>query len=93
MESLSLALSVTPTDLITRALLLYSMEALEQFVDDLLDGSLKPFIRSDPVPEKTDGLIKVRDAEFLARCYIKALGCCVLTEGMKLQRTIMNDQK
>lgn len=55
------------------------MESLEQFVEDLLDGSLKPFVRSDPVPEKNEGLVKVRDIEFSVKGLYKCPG--LLTEG------------
>lgn len=36
----------------------FSMETLEQFVEDMLNGTIEPFIKSDPIPVEDDGPIK-----------------------------------
>ena len=38
----------------------FSMDNLEKFVNDLLDGNLKPYLKSEEVPENNDGPVKVR---------------------------------
>jgi len=37
----------------------FSVENLEQFVTEFDGGKLKPFIKSDPIPEENDGPVKV----------------------------------
>ena len=37
----------------------FSVEAFEKFVKDFLDGKLKPYLKSEPVPEDNDGPVKV----------------------------------
>jgi len=37
----------------------FSVENLEQFVTEFDGGKLKPFIKSDPIPEDNDGPVKV----------------------------------
>lgn len=37
----------------------FSMEALEKFVNELLDGKLEPHIKSEPVPDNTNKDVKV----------------------------------
>ncbi|XP_052738487.1 protein disulfide-isomerase A3 [Bicyclus anynana] len=37
----------------------FSIENIIAFTKDLLDGKLEPFIKSEPVPEKNDGPVKV----------------------------------
>lgn len=37
----------------------FSMDALEQFVMDLLDGKLKPYLKSEPIPASNDDPVKV----------------------------------
>ncbi|XP_034837673.1 protein disulfide-isomerase A3 [Maniola hyperantus] len=37
----------------------FSIENLVTFAKDLVDGKLEPFIKSEPVPEKNDGPVKV----------------------------------
>lgn len=39
---------------------LHSIENLETFVKKFLDGSLEPHLKSEPLPEKNDGPVKVR---------------------------------
>jgi len=41
----------------------FSVDALEQFVNDVLDGKLKPYLKSEPIPESNDGPVKVVVAE------------------------------
>jgi len=41
----------------------FSVEALEQFVTDVLDGKLKPYLKSEPVPASNDEPVKVVVAE------------------------------
>lgn len=41
----------------------FSMEALEKFVSDFLDGNLKPYLKSEPIPEDNDEPVKVVVAE------------------------------
>jgi len=41
----------------------FSMDTLEQFVNDLLDGNLKPYLKSEPVPDNTNNAVKVAVAE------------------------------
>lgn len=36
-----------------------SIDNLSAFAKDLIDGKLEPFIKSEPVPEKNDGPVKV----------------------------------
>lgn len=36
------------------------MENLDSFVEQLLDGQLKPYLKSEPVPTSNDGPVKVR---------------------------------
>ena len=36
-----------------------SVENLEKFVNDFLDGKVKPYLKSEPVPEDNDGPVKV----------------------------------
>lgn len=43
-----------------------SMENLEQFAKDFLDGKLQPYLKSEPVPEDNDGPVKVR---FSSTCF------------------------
>ena len=40
-------------------LLLCSMDTLEKFVNSLLAGELKPYLKSEPVPESNDAPVKV----------------------------------
>ena len=37
----------------------YSMDNLEKFVKDLLDGKLKAYLKSEPIPESNDDPVKV----------------------------------
>ena len=37
----------------------HSMEALEQFVNDLLDNKLEAYMKSEPVPDNSDKDVKV----------------------------------
>jgi len=37
----------------------FSMDTLEQFVTDLLDGNLKPYLKSEAVPDNSDNAVKV----------------------------------
>jgi len=37
----------------------FSVDNLEKFANDFKDGKLKPFIKSEPVPENNDGPVKV----------------------------------
>jgi len=37
----------------------FSVDTLEAFANDFLDGKLKPYIKSEPVPESNDGPVKV----------------------------------
>ncbi|KAK2151762.1 hypothetical protein LSH36_352g00009 [Paralvinella palmiformis] len=41
----------------------FSMENLEKFIRDFLDGQIKPYLKSEPVPEDNDGPVKVVVAE------------------------------
>jgi len=41
----------------------FSMDNLEQFVNDFLDGNLKPYLKSEPIPESNDEPVKVVVAE------------------------------
>ena len=36
-----------------------SMENLEEFVNDFLDGKLEPYLKSEAVPKSNDGPVKV----------------------------------
>ena len=36
------------------------MDNLEKFVKDLLDGKLKAYLKSEPIPESNDDPVKVR---------------------------------
>ena len=36
-----------------------SVENLESFVNALLDGNLKPYLKSEPVPDANDEAVKV----------------------------------
>ncbi len=35
-------------------------KALERFLQDYFDGKLKRYLKSEPIPEKNDGPVKVR---------------------------------
>lgn len=37
----------------------FSVDNLEKFVGDFLAGNLKPYLKSEPVPENNDGPVKV----------------------------------
>lgn len=37
----------------------FSIEALEKFVKDLLEGKLEPYLKSEPIPENNDGPVTV----------------------------------
>ncbi|XP_065060543.1 protein disulfide-isomerase A3-like [Rhopilema esculentum] len=37
----------------------FSVANLEKFVNDFVDGKLKPYIKSEPIPENNDGPVKV----------------------------------
>jgi len=37
----------------------FSMDNLEKFVNDFLDGKVEPYLKSEPVPEDNDGPVKV----------------------------------
>ncbi|CAG9855022.1 unnamed protein product [Phyllotreta striolata] len=41
----------------------FSVEALEVFVNDVLDGALEPYLKSEPVPEANDQPLKVAVAK------------------------------
>lgn len=41
----------------------FSIDALEQFVTDVLDGKLKPYLKSEPIPASNDEPVKVVVAE------------------------------
>ncbi|XP_068169947.1 protein disulfide-isomerase A3 [Antennarius striatus] len=41
----------------------FSMDALQRFIGDYFDGKLKPYLKSEPVPESNDGPVKVVVAE------------------------------
>ncbi|XP_068595116.1 protein disulfide-isomerase A3 [Brachionichthys hirsutus] len=41
----------------------FSMDALQSFLKDYFAGSLKPYLKSEPVPESNDGPVKVVVAE------------------------------
>ena len=36
------------------------MDNLEKFVNDLLDDKLKPYLKSEPIPDSNDDPVKVR---------------------------------
>lgn len=36
------------------------MEALESFLQQYFDGTLKRYLKSEPIPENNDGPVKVR---------------------------------
>lgn len=35
-------------------------KALERFLQSYFEGSLKPYLKSEPIPENNDGPVKVR---------------------------------
>ena len=35
------------------------MDTFESFVSDFVDGKLEPYMKSEPIPEKDDGFVKV----------------------------------
>lgn len=41
----------------------FSIEALETFVNDVLDGKLEPYLKSEPIPETQEGYVKVAVAK------------------------------
>jgi protein disulfide isomerase family A protein 3 len=41
----------------------FSLESLEEFTNNLLDGNLKPYLKSEPIPTSNDGPVKVVVAE------------------------------
>lgn len=41
----------------------FSIQTLEQFVNDVLDGKLKPYLKSEPIPASNDEPVKVVVAE------------------------------
>jgi protein disulfide isomerase family A protein 3 len=41
----------------------FSVESLEQFANELLDGKLKPYLKSEPIPDSNDEPVKVVVAE------------------------------
>lgn len=40
-------------------------KALERFLLSYFDGSLKPYLKSEPIPENNDGPVKVRPSSSL----------------------------
>lgn len=48
-------------------------KALERFLQGYFDGSLKPFLKSEPIPENNDGPVKVT-SQPTVRC------CCAWTK-------------
>ena len=45
--------------LLQNFILSFSVANLEKFVNNFVDGKLKPYIKSEPVPENNDGPVKV----------------------------------
>lgn len=43
-------------------------KALERFLQSYFDGSLKPYLKSEPIPENNDGPVKVRSQPELHFC-------------------------
>lgn len=41
----------------------FSVDTLETFVNDLLDGNLEPYIKSEPIPESQEGPVTVAVAK------------------------------
>lgn len=41
----------------------FSVEALEKFVQDLLDNKIEPYLKSEPIPESNDAPVKVAVAK------------------------------
>lgn len=50
-----------------------SVENLESFVNALLDGILKPYLKSEPLPDSNDEPVKV-----LRKCSVSLSGIVVL---------------
>lgn len=44
--------------------MVFRMDTLEAFVNDFLDGKLKPYLKSEPIPESNDEPVKVRHVDF-----------------------------
>lgn len=42
---------------------LYRVEAIQEFVDDMLEGKLEVYMKSEPIPETNDGPVKVAVAK------------------------------
>lgn len=47
-----------------KLLMVFRMDTLEAFVNDFLDGKLKPYLKSEPIPESNDEPVKVRHVDF-----------------------------
>lgn len=41
----------------------FSIESFEQFIKDLIDNKLEPYLKSEPIPEKNDDPVKVAVAK------------------------------
>ena len=49
---------------------IFSVDNLEKFVNDLLDGKLEAYLKSEPIPEDNDAAVKV---SFLSLQYTLAI--------------------
>ena len=48
-------------------LLRSSMDNLEKFINDFLDGKIEPYLKSEPIPEDNDEYVKVK---YVVLCYV-----------------------
>ena len=43
----------------------FAVDSLESFVNEFKDGKIKPYIKSEPVPEDNDGPVKVKQKKLI----------------------------
>ena len=51
---------------------MFSVDNLQQFVTEFASGSLKPYIKSEPIPEDNTGPVKVGVVSFVLYAYVFA---------------------
>ena len=55
----------------------FSVDALNNFVNEFKDGKLKPYIKSEPIPEDNDGPVKVNTL-------LSSLLVCIIIQWTKI---------
>ena len=51
------------------------MDTFEKFVNDVLDGKVKPYLKSEPIPESNDAPVKVCTSSLISHMLHHAVVC------------------